>query len=569
MHVLWRGSVSQRTRLVSGLVLFAFAAAHFLNHALGLVSLEAMNGFDAWRTAVTRSLIGSIVLGAALLLHALGALTKFARRRTFRLPRWEWLQLVLGLSIPLLLLPHIVNTRVSFAVLGIHDTYAYELKRIWPDAMPTQTLLLLMVWVHGCVGLHFWLRLSPLYRRLTPVLLVLASLLPAAALLGVVTQGREVAGKTAEPAALRAFQQATNWPDETTNETIVDWRQDTQEAFYAVALVAILFGLGGTLQQRRRMRIPVQYVAGPLVKTAPGPTVLEISRMHRIPHVSTCGGRGRCSTCRVMVFGDPAGLSPPSEAELQTLRSVGAAANVRLACQARVRAATTVLRLVRLGKELEQPVDVQPDESSGEERELAVLFVDIRGFTSMTEKKLPYDVVYLLNNFLETIGQAVYGSGGWINDRAGDGILAVFGDPGGLAGACRKALMACAEVDRLIGLLNRRLESELAQPLRIAMGLHCGPHVHGRIGVGDAMAMSIVGPAVNVASRLEFVAKEMNVQLACSAEVALQGGLETTGLVRRSTPIRGSAQPLEVLLFESARDLLPRLRPREATSPVA
>jgi adenylate cyclase len=321
-----------------------------------------------------------------------------------------------------------------------------------------------------------------------------------------------------------------------------------------------LFGVVRTVRQRLAMRIPVQYVQGPLVKTAEGPTLLEVSRMHRIPHMSVCGGRGRCSTCRVMVVGDESGLTPPSPAELQTLRSVAAPAHVRLACQAHVRAGTTVMLLVRIGRGADTPVFVQGAESASVERELAVLFVDIRGFTSMTEKKLPFDVVYLLNNFLHTIGQAIYGNGGWINDRAGDGVLAVFGKPEGLAATCRAALLACAEVDRLIGALNLRLADELAQPLRIAMGLHCGPHVHGPIGIGESMTMSVVGPAVNVASRLEYVAKEHNVQLAVSAEVARHAGLEIGGLAMQSTPIRGSERPLDVVLVPRAQELVPRFR---------
>lgn len=90
------------------------------------------------------------------------------------------------------------------------------------------------------------------------------------------------------------------------------------------------------------------------------------------------------------------------------------------------------------------------------------------------------------------------------------------------------------------------------------MGLHCGPHVHGLIGIGESASMSVVGPAVNVASRLESVAKEMNVQLAMSVDAAIYAGVDTEGLLRRSTFIRGNAEPLDVLLIDSARQLLPR-----------
>ena len=111
MHVLARGDLLQRLRLSSGLVLFTFAATHFLNHALGLVSLDAMQAMQAWRKVVTRSWIGSGVLLAAFLTHILLALYKMSRRLTWRLPPWEAAQIVTGLSVPLLLITHVVYNR--------------------------------------------------------------------------------------------------------------------------------------------------------------------------------------------------------------------------------------------------------------------------------------------------------------------------------------------------------------------------------------------------------------------------------------------------------------------------
>ena len=558
MHVLWRGTTAQRLRLGSGLILFGFAATHFLNHALGLISLDAMVVFDAWRTAVTRSMLGTAVLTAALLVHIGMALAKIARRRTLRLPRWELLQMALGLMIPLLLLPHIVNTRISALVFDVNTTYRYELAKIWPATMLAQTTLLLLVWTHGCMGLHYWLRLAPAYRRMAPYLLCGAVLLPFAAVTGVVEQGRHMAVEVADAPQFAALKKETRWPDAATTAKIIGLRADAQIAFAALVLGALLVVLARMAYQRRAMRIPVQYVGGPLVKAAQGPTLLEVSRMHGIPHLSVCGGRARCSTCRILILSDESGLDPPGAAEKATLRSIHAPENVRLACQARLRAAATVLPLVKIPNRPGAPPLTEHADFAGVERDLAVLFVDIRGFTAMTERRLAYDVVFILNQFFDAIGQAVQGAGGWINDRAGDGALAVFADPLGMPGACQIALLACAEIDRSIALLNVRLENELSEPLRIAMGLHCGPHVVGRIGVGDAMTTAVVGPAVNVAARLEAVAKEAGVQLAMSGIVARHARLDTSGLSVRSTDIRGLQAPLDVVLLASAREITRR-----------
>src|SRR5665647_2490787 len=159
MHVLLRGDTLQRLRLVSGLILFTFAATHFINHALGLVSIDMMQVVQQWRWTVTRSWPGTIVLLAALLTHASLALYKLAGRTNLRLPRWELLQIALGISIPFLLLPHIINTRIAHVYFGVNDIYVYELARLWPVSAITQSLLLVIVWVHGCIGIHFWLRL--------------------------------------------------------------------------------------------------------------------------------------------------------------------------------------------------------------------------------------------------------------------------------------------------------------------------------------------------------------------------------------------------------------------------
>ena len=158
----------QRLRIASGLVLFTFATTHFLNHAVGLVDLEAMHEVQAWRQVLTRSLPGTVVLLAALLTHVGLGLYKLARRTTLRLARWELIQIGLGLLIPFLLLPHIVNTRIAHVFFGVEDNYLYELARLWPASAILQSTLLLIVWGHGCIGVHFWLRLYKPYRAAQP-----------------------------------------------------------------------------------------------------------------------------------------------------------------------------------------------------------------------------------------------------------------------------------------------------------------------------------------------------------------------------------------------------------------
>ena len=165
MHVLARGDVLQRLRLATGLVLFAFAATHFFNHALGLVSLEAMDAMQGWRKAVTRSWPGSVILLSAFVIHVLLALYKLSLRLTWRLPFWEAAQIVSGFSIPLFLITHAVFNRGAASLAGTDDSYAFELANIWPGLALDHAALLLCVWVHGCIGLHYWLSLASWYRQ--------------------------------------------------------------------------------------------------------------------------------------------------------------------------------------------------------------------------------------------------------------------------------------------------------------------------------------------------------------------------------------------------------------------
>ena len=319
MQILLRGNHLQRVRLASGLVLFTFALAHFLNHAVGLVSLESMHEIQLWRTAVTRSWPVSIILLVALLVHMLLGLYKFAERKTFNLPPWEMTQLALGLLIPFLLLPHIVNTRVARTFFGVEDSYLYELARLWPASAIVQSTLLLLVWIHGCIGIHFWLRLYSPYRALQPALLLIAITIPLAALAGFMNSGRAVAQLIEDPAMMARVKELTHWPNDAGNVRLGELRGIARLTFASLLALAVGYVAFRFIQRMTAPKITVRFIGGPTVKVAPGATLLEISRMNRVSHASVCGGRARCSTCRVRIDDAAAPLPPPEYAEAITL----------------------------------------------------------------------------------------------------------------------------------------------------------------------------------------------------------------------------------------------------------
>ena len=173
----------RQIRITTGLVLFVYATLHFANHALGNISIGAMESGLALQELIWRSPPGAAILYLSLLTHmSLGFWALYQRRR-FRWTRLEATQLVLGLSIPFLLANHVIGTRVALSQFGIDKGYAQELLGLWvtsPLLGALQAILLLIVWVHGCLGFHFWLRLKPFYPRVREALFAAAVLLPGA-----------------------------------------------------------------------------------------------------------------------------------------------------------------------------------------------------------------------------------------------------------------------------------------------------------------------------------------------------------------------------------------------------
>jgi adenylate cyclase len=209
-----RPDIATRLRLGSGLVLMAFACTHLLNHALGIHSLDAMAAGGRVFMAVWRTVPATLLLYGAFAVHGVLAVHKLYRRRTLKMPAWEMAQVVLGLAIPFWLVVHIIGTRGTHEVFGVDDSYAYVLNALWPEGAQRQTLMLVLVWLHGCIGIHFWLRLRPWYRSVQPWLSALALILPILALIGFANAGRELRMlATADPAWLERLAEHGNWPD--------------------------------------------------------------------------------------------------------------------------------------------------------------------------------------------------------------------------------------------------------------------------------------------------------------------------------------------------------------------
>jgi len=543
---------ARRLRLASGLVLLAYLATHFANHALGLVSLDAMEDGRGWFLLLWRNPLGTAALYAALVIHVLLAFRSLYRRRTLRMPVWEAAQLGLGLAIPPLLVFHIVGTRLAHTLYDVTDSYARTVLTFWhlnPSAGWRQTLVLLVAWTHGCIGIHFWLRLRPWYRSIAPTLYAVALLLPAVALLGFAEAGREAAKLAATP----GFAEAVSGTTAAQRDTLERIARALAVG-YLLAIAAVLAARAVRLRLLRAKSVRIAYPGGREVTVPIGFTVLEASRTSGIPHASVCGGRGRCSTCRVRIEAGLDTLTPARAEEQRVLDRIGAPPGVRLACQLRPIRDVAVAPLLPASA---GPAQAAPrgDARGGREQEIAVLFADLRGFTRLAEHKLPYDVVFILNRYCEAVGGAITRGGGVPNQFTGDGVMALFGVDLSAQEGCRRALTAARGMASSIETLNRELGAELPNPLRIGIGIHVGPAIVGRMGYGEGAQLTAVGDTVNVAARLEQLTKEYDCALVMSEEVAARAELDVSALPRHELTVRNRAGVLAVRVVQDVEAL--------------
>ncbi|MGJ4970389.1 MULTISPECIES: adenylate/guanylate cyclase domain-containing protein [unclassified Bradyrhizobium] len=552
-----RGIGVRQVRLICGFILFSYLLSHFFNHALGNISLQALAEGVSYHVAFWQFLPIAVLFYAAALTHGGLGVWALYQRRQFSRNTMEPLQLLLGLSIPALIFSHIAGVRIGQTLYGQEKLYPQVLYSYWTGPSWRIWLMsaaLLTSWTHGCIGLHFWLRLKPFYKRAAPWLLACAVLLPALALLGFYRGGRDVIAANATP----------QWRAE--NLSLRQTGTPSEQAVLETIMNGFLIGYGGLIglalaargvravHERRGGMVTLSYNNGRSIRVPKGLSVLEASLRNNVPHASMCGGRARCSTCRIRVIGDPGALPPPSPREAFVLAQIGAAdPSVRLACQLRPTGDLSFFQLF-----MPNPTPGERGSSRagiGQERYLVSLFVDMRGSTGLAEKRLPFDVVFIVNRFLSAVSQAVLANGGQPNQFVGDGMLALFGLATDSHVACGQAIQAARDIAANIAELNAFLSHDLHDPIRFGIGIHGGEVIVGEIGYRDHMVFTALGDAVNVASRLQDMTKTLGCQVIISDEVYARARLGSDVLPQREVEIRGRAEPMRVRTAIDAAEL--------------
>jgi adenylate cyclase len=556
------GQAERRIRALSGAIVGIFVVAHLVNHMVAIYSLELAEAVRRVLMPIWHSLPGTVALYGAFLAHFVTALVALFRRSTLRMPIWEASQLLLGLMVIPLVVTHAAAMRGIHEVFGVTHHYARVSLSMWGDvATPTQqAVLTIVVWIHFALGIHFWLRVKRWYPRVQMMLQAFALLIPILALIGFTRAGQQVAvlrndevwrttmlaGWGDSPRELFAF------VNNVTESTLIGY-------FGLLVLILVMRQLRNVVGRRRgafQLRLP----DGRLVSGAKGRTILEALRAARVPHASVCGGRGRCTTCRVRVGTGIDELPLPSGLEAAALSRIGAPGNVRLACQTRPLEMASITPV--LSSDASPASARQTGGVSGREQVVTTMFLDLRGSTALGEKKLPYDVLFILNQFFAEMSSGLKESHGHYAQFAGDGLMALYGLERGEQQGARDALGGATRMLARLAELNERLSDELDAPLRIGIGMHTGEAIVGTMGPPTSPNYSAIGDNINIAARLEAKTKDLKCTVVVSASTLTSAGAAATDYPHEKVDVRGREGDILVAKFQTAAEL-----PSFATAP--
>jgi adenylate cyclase len=550
---VWRA----RLRLISGLVMLAFVICHLTAHCFLLISVEDAESVLTALMYPWRTLLGTGILVAAFVVHYSNGLWSIYIRRSLRLNRWELAQLSLGLCIPFLLMIHVVGTRIAESTLDVTIYYntvfiGQWLHRSWLATV--QVIALVTVWIHACIGIHYWLRTKPWYPSWRPAFFIYGLLLPTLAVAGYISGGNQVVREAkADPDFVINSAEDSN---------ITPGAAEAVDHMVAAGL-ALSFGLTlvpfaaravREFSYRRRKPPVLSHANGRSMPMLPGATVLETLRANGISHASVCGGRARCTTCRVLVTKGLEQLPAPGGLEAKALERIGATPGMRLACQIRPTADVAVLPL--LAADANAADGAIRGGLEGSERLITIVFVDLRGSTSLAEAKLPYDTLFILNQFFHEMTQALLATNGHYSQFTGDGLMALYGlyaaDPKiGPADAVRGAREMLERLEQL----NYRLRGDLREPLRIGIGIHHSEAIVGAMGPPRSQVITAIGDAVNTCARLESLTKEYGCSVVISRQAAVAAGLNLTDHKMHEAPVKGRREPVQFYALQTPAEL--------------
>jgi len=297
------------------------------------------------------------------------------------------------------------------------------------------------------------------------------------------------------------------------------------------------------------VKVTMDFIEDKVIHTKSDVPILEASLAGGIDHTHVCGGRARCSTCRVIITDGVENCRPRNEKEAGLAAMKGFSDDVRLACQTTVEDDVTLRRLVLDDEDIANAISEGRGKinDAGHEIEASILFSDIRSFTSFSERSLPYDIVHILNRYFDAIGGVIDANNGYIDKYMGDGIMAIFGlDESSDENPAFQAVKAACDMAEALKDFNDYLQSRFDHEFRIGIGVHTGKVIVGNLGYRKKKEFTAIGDTVNTASRIESLNKETGSSILVSEQ--------TFNLVKKSfkwknkykSRVKGKSDPIIV-----------------------
>lgn len=548
-------------RASTGAILYFYVLTHLINHSLGLISLEVLELGRSVFLSFWRHDISFYVLYGALVIHFLLGIYALCRRRSLTLSRKEWVRNVCAVLIPFFLASHLSVTLWGSRFLGLNDTYSFMIASTFlfePVGYILLGLMLMVVWVHGSIGVLGLVEFRRIYSEYKIIFQGIMVTLPVFAYGGYLNASIELQKISKDnPLEILEILAASNFTSRIGADIV--WLSDLLQflIYPAILLSMLVFLYLRRLYESKFNAIQVSYLDGAFVNVSEGSSLLEASHKCKRYHESVCGGRGRCTTCRVKVISDLNALPAPNKIEQRVIDRLGFDPSVRLACQLRPQTNITINPLISLMQNEKKDIRFSNQEHlSGIEKDIVIMFCDLRGFTTLSESKLPFDVVHILNKYLKLVTEAVLNNNGQIDKFIGDGVMAIFDQNDNSSINCKDALRASAEISQSLLSLNSELSNQDIDPLQLGIGIHSGVAILGKIGYGEASSETVIGDTVNIASRLEQLTKDHKCQLIISSTVAEKVDLNKSLLTEVDTEIRGRKATLKAYYAQSAQDIL-------------
>ena len=297
--------------------------------------------------------------------------------------------------------------------------------------------------------------------------------------------------------------------------------------------------------------VEIDFVGDKTVNTKSNIPILEASLSNGIDHTHVCGGRARCSTCRVIVIDGLEHCIPRNEKESSLAKIKGFSPEVRLACQTTVNSNISIKRLVLDAEDISTAINEGRSKlnDAGREIEATILFSDIRSFTSFSENSLPYDIIHILNRYFDALGEDIDSFGGYIDKYMGDGIMAIFGlDQNSIESSAFQAVSAAMKMMNSLKEFNKYLESRFDHEFKIGIGIHTGKVIVGNLGYRKKKEFTAIGDTVNTASRIESLNKKSGTSILVSEDTYLQVKDQFKWNHKFSSKVKGKELP--VIVYE-------------------